>query len=132
VRAEMPRAIATQRALFAHYGKLLESRGGFLASFSPELGVAAMPSMHVAAHWLFALWARRYDRRLFVPLAVATALTFLGSLVTGWHYAVDGYAGLLLAWLAVAVADRWEPAPPEAEASPVAPGVAAPSAGAAR
>ena len=28
---------------------------------------------------------------------VLTFFTFLGSLVTGWHYAVDGYAGFLLA-----------------------------------
>jgi len=34
---------------------------------------------------------------------------FFGSLATGWHYAVDGYAGALLAWAAVAIADRFEP-----------------------
>ena len=127
IRAEIPYAAETQKLLFAQYGKLLASRGGFLASFSPTLGVAAMPSLHVAAHWLLALWAKRYERRLFLPLALATALTFFGSLVTGWHYAVDGYAGLLLAWLAVALADRWQPAVREA----VEPGAPANAGGAA-
>ena len=62
----------------------------------------------------------RRARRLFLPLALATALTFLGSLATGWHYAVDGYAGMLLAWVAVRIADRVEGAPPPA-APPVDP-----------
>jgi hypothetical protein len=134
VRDEMPRAVTTQRALWAHYGKIVSSRGGVLESFNPSLGVAAMPSLHVAAHWLFALWARRHERRLFLPLALATFLTFFGSLVTAWHYAVDGYAGMLLAWFAVAVADRLEPVAPEtggpaAEPAPAAPPAAPPPPG---
>lgn len=48
--------------------------------------------------FLLALWARRRHRPLSVLFTVLTAATFVGSLVTGWHYAVDGYTGLLLAW----------------------------------
>jgi hypothetical protein len=73
-----------------------------------------MPSLHVGVHFLFALWARRHAPRLFLPCTLATALTFLGSLTTGWHYALDGYAGMLLAWGAVALADRFEPVESEA------------------
>jgi membrane-associated phospholipid phosphatase len=64
-----------------------------------------MPSLHVGGHWLLMLWARRLARPLFMPAVVGTFLTFLGSLVTGWHYAVDGYIGIVLAqtayWLAL-------------------------------
>ena len=126
IRSEMPRAVSTQNALFAHYGKMIQSRGGFLESFSPVYGVAAMPSLHVGAHWLFALWARRYARALFVPLVIATAFTFFGSLVTTWHYAIDGYAGMLLAWLVIRVADRLEPAPREERSAPATSAPAAP------
>jgi hypothetical protein len=63
-----------------------------------------MPSLHVALHWLFALWAWRAARPLLVPWIIATLLTFLGSLATGWHWAVDGYAGVALASAAFAVA----------------------------
>lgn len=117
VRAEMPRAIGAQSYLMAQYGRMVSSRGRLLESFNPSLGVAALPSLHVGAHWLLALWARRHARRLFLPLAAATLLTFVGSLVSTWHYAVDGYLGALLAWGAVRLADRWEPvesaSPPE-------------------
>jgi len=98
--AEMPRASSTQAALAANYAKMLAGRDGTLRQFSPYLGVAALPSLHVGGHFLFALWARRWARWAYVPLLVATLLTFLGSLATGWHYAIDGYLGLLLAWLA--------------------------------
>jgi hypothetical protein len=115
--SEMPSARAGQAALWGNYARMLAGRDGTLKEFNPYFGVAAFPSLHVGAHWLFALWARRHLRALFVPLAVATGLTFMASLATGWHYAVDGYAGMLLAWLAVRVADRFEPvsAAPEAE-----------------
>jgi hypothetical protein len=116
VRAEMPTAAATQRALWHHYLGMVQSRGSQPDHFSPMLGVAALPSLHVGAYVLFALWSRRHARRWFVPWTIASAAIFFGSLATGWHYAVDGYAGALLAWAAVAVADRFEPV---ADATPV-------------
>jgi len=116
VRDAIPQAVEAQRALWDNYLWMVKHRGGMLKSFSPVLGVAAMPSMHVAAFALFALWARRYDRRFFLPFVAATALIFFGSLATAWHYAIDGYAGVLLAWVAVRIADRFEPVTPETDA----------------
>jgi hypothetical protein len=116
-RDDVPQAAALQARLAENYSKMLAGRDGSLRQFNPYFGVAAMPSLHVGAHWLFALWARRHARRFFPPLAVATAMTFLGSIATGWHWAIDGYAGMVLAWLAVVVADRivrLEPPAPEA------------------
>ena len=117
-RTSIPDAAAMQTRLAENYALMVAGRDGSLREFNPYLGVAAMPSLHVGAHWLFALWARRHARRFFLPLAIATALTFLGSIATGWHYAVDGYAGMLLAWLAVAVADRLSPVAAEAQIAP--------------
>jgi hypothetical protein len=96
---EMPRARAAQIALWENYQRILAGRTGGLRRFNPTLGVAAMPSLHVGAHWLFALWSRRRARVLFVPFVIATLLTLIGSILTGWHYAVDAYVGILLAWL---------------------------------
>jgi hypothetical protein len=109
VRAEMPNATATQARLWSSYQDVQAVREGAHRALKPFLAVAAFPSLHVGAHWMFALWARRHARRWFVPAALATGLTFLASLATGWHYAVDGYAGMLLAWAAVTLADRYEP-----------------------
>jgi hypothetical protein len=59
-------------------------------------GVAALPSLHVGVLALFAIAARRW-RMLAIALWLLTAVTFIGSLALGWHYAIDGYAGVLLA-----------------------------------
>lgn len=122
VLPRLPHAAALEAKLWGNYVAMIAAREqGTVFQFKPFLAVAAMPSLHVGAHWMFALWARRHARRWFPLLAAATALTFAGSLLTGLHYAVDGYVGMLLAWGAVALADRWEPidaAPPSVEAAP--------------
>lgn len=113
---EIPHADAGHQLLWGNYQRVLEGKdSGMLRAFKPALGVAAMPSLHVGGHWLLMLWARRLARPLFMPAVVGTFLTFLGSLVTGWHYAVDGYMGIVLAqsayWLALFF--ERDPAAPE-------------------
>jgi hypothetical protein len=61
-------------------------------------GVAALPSLHVGVLALFAIATSRW-RMVAATLWLLTAITFVGSLALGWHYAVDGYAGALLAFL---------------------------------
>jgi hypothetical protein len=108
IRSSLPLQTATQQALIHQYHRVrgLSPRSGEGMVLNPVFGVAAMPSLHVAAQGFFAFFARKRSRLLFVFYAAATALTFYGSLVTGWHYAVDGYVGLLLGWLCVRVADH--------------------------
>ncbi len=102
--AAMPIAAATQDQLLANYRGVVES--GSVADYTR--GVAALPSLHVGFHFLFALWARHAARGLFPLLLVLTLLTFVGSVRTGWHYAVDGYVGVALAALAFAASRRLE------------------------
>ena len=63
------------------------------------------------------LWMRRYARPLFIPFAAATFLTLLGSILTGWHYAVDGYVGILLGQFSYWAALKLE-RDPEAQTAP--------------
>ena len=105
VAGTMPRAEAAQNALRQNYTRVVGFRTE-PAPFQHTLGIAAFPSLHVAFHWLFALWARSIARWLFWLLVATTLATFVGSLVTGWHYAVDGYAGVALASLCYALAKR--------------------------
>lgn len=68
------------------------------------LGIAAMPSMHVATSVLLALWGWRHDRRAGIALSAFALLIIVGSIHLGWHYAVDGYvgaAGAAAIWFAV-------------------------------
>jgi hypothetical protein len=120
IHDQIPRASGVQQALATNYAKMIAGRDGSLRQFNPYLGIAAMPSLHVGAHWFFALWARRHARRFFLPCLIATAITFLGSIATGWHYAVDGYVGMLLAWGTLVLVERLEPSreAPESEAQP--------------
>jgi membrane-associated phospholipid phosphatase len=60
-------------------------------------GISAMPSMHVASAVLFVLLAAEYRRWLAWVAAGFAAVIFVGSVILGWHYAVDGYVGALLA-----------------------------------
>ncbi len=63
--------------------------------------ISAFPSIHVAMPALYACVARGPLRWLF---AAYTVTTLVGSFMLGWHYAIDGYAGILGAigcwWLA--------------------------------
>jgi hypothetical protein len=58
-------------------------------------GIAAFPSVHVALPALFALSSRGRVRWAFWGMC---AVTFIGSVVLLWHYALDGYAGVIVAW----------------------------------
>ena len=113
---QIPHADSGQQLLWENYERVLAGReSGLLRAFKPALGIAAMPSLHVGGHWLLMLWARRLARPLFLPAVVATALTFLGSVVTGWHYAVDGYIGIVVAQSAYSLALFFERDPEELE-----------------
>jgi hypothetical protein len=97
VRAHLPLQTETQRLLIAQYRAVISGlKPG--DALNPVFGVAAMPSLHVAGQAFLAFAARKRHPSLALLFGVLAALTFLGSLVTGWHYAVDGYAGVLLAW----------------------------------
>lgn len=76
----------------------------------PALGISAMPSMHNASAVLFALAFARVSKRLGWFFAAYAVVILVGSVHLGWHYAIDGYAGIAIAlfswWLAGLMA-RW-------------------------
>ena len=57
----------------------------------PGAGISAMPSMHLVTAMLTALTIRRASGWLFL------VLIFAGSVLTGWHYSLDGYVGIVAA-----------------------------------
>ena len=64
-----------------------------------NIGISAMPSMHVVAAVLTALIARRSGKLLGVVLTVYAVVIVIGSVHLAWHYAVDGIVGIGLAIL---------------------------------
>ncbi|PQO23000.1 inositol phosphorylceramide synthase [Rhodobacteraceae bacterium WD3A24] len=61
-------------------------------------GISAMPSMHVAVATLLALYGFRYAPWAGWLLTGFAGVIMAGSVMLAWHYAIDGYAGALVAW----------------------------------
>jgi hypothetical protein len=98
---QAPYARYLQNLLMADYVRFRQDPAFYTVKLYQ--GVAAFPSLHVAVLALFAIAAGAW-RKVAIALWLLTAVTFAGSLALGWHYAVDGYAGVLLAALVWAIA----------------------------
>ena len=104
VNATFPMNAGTQVALLNNYESVKLLMAGEPAHVIPFYGIAAMPSLHVAAHFFLFLWARFVASPLRYPLLAMATLTLIGSVAIGWHYLVDGLAGMVLAAAAFALA----------------------------
>lgn len=105
----LPRTQGLQAQLWVNYSKVLRLREGLPLTNGPVNilhGIAAFPSMHVAFQTFIFLWFRRVWKWGELLFAIFVLMIFLGALITGWHYLVDLYAGILLAWIVWAVTSR--------------------------
>lgn len=64
------------------------------------IGISAFPSLHVAGATWIALTLAATDRRLAVVGLVYASAIAVGSVLLGWHYALDGIAGIAIALIA--------------------------------
>ncbi len=75
-----------------------------------SVGISAFPSMHLCMATLNTLYAFRFGRLWGWVMAGFTAMILIGSVHLGWHYLVDGLAGIafaLLFWNMAALFARW-------------------------
>ncbi|MEQ1769760.1 MAG: phosphatase PAP2 family protein [Devosia sp.] len=93
------------------------------ASELPGLGsgISAFPSMHVAAIVMNALFLIETSRRWVIPAALYVVFVLVSSVYLGWHYAIDGYASILMTagifyGLKWAMAQKWRLWPTRREA----------------
>lgn len=80
-------------------------------------GITAMPSMHVALAFLFAIAIFKHRRVIGWIFGAYAVVILITSVHLGFHYAVDGYAsilGVLVIWWLSGVLIRKEPRAPEA------------------
>src|SRR5207248_3280852 len=87
-----------RRLSMSNYTAVLASLRGTPRPINILFGVAAFPSLHVAFQTLAFLWMRRLTSWGGTLFGIFALFIFIGSIVTGWHYLVDGIAGALLAW----------------------------------
>lgn len=110
VASNFPIASEIQRLLIRQYTNVPLLLQGSGVQLSPTLGVAAMPSLHVGAQFLFFLWLYRRKSAWRSVFLMISLLTWMTSIATGWHWAIDGIIGALLAIPAASVGWRLVPA----------------------
>ena len=76
------------------------------AASGPISGISAMPSMHMASSTLLACYGFRYARWAGWLLTGFAVVILIGSVQLAWHYAIDSYAGAMLAIILWCVASR--------------------------
>lgn len=100
----MPATVRVQEELFRELSSLVRTP---LAPRFVYFGcVGAFPSLHVAVVTIFTVASRSVSRRWFQVNVGITALILLGSVLTGYHYLLDGWAGIALGW-GVCALGRW-------------------------
>ena len=76
--------------------RLAEGAGG-AGEIRLVFGIAAFPSLHVAFQTYAFLWMRRVWIYGQIVFGIFMVLILIGSVVTGWHYLIDGLAGIVMA-----------------------------------
>jgi hypothetical protein len=105
--ASLQRTQAIQGMLMRNYTQVLRAASGATGlDVKIVYGIGAFPSLHVGFLMFVYLWMRRLWPRTSLVFAFFVFAILLGSVITGWHYLVDGLAGILLAILAYLLSTR--------------------------
>lgn len=99
----MPITVSVQRVLYEEISSLV--RNPEALRYVQFGSVAAFPSLHAAIVTLYAVASRRVSRRWFHVNLLLVAGIVAGSVITGYHYLIDSWGGILLAivvWIACA------------------------------
>lgn len=101
----MPMTVTIQSQLFEETSSLVRNPLGQRTIVYG--GIAAFPSLHVAILTVFALVSRRISKGWFKANILLILLMIVGAVVTGYHYLIDAYAGLILGWGAFRIGELW-------------------------
>jgi len=99
IRAYMPVTNVFHAALIQNYQNMLLLMRTGSARVTYLYGVAAFPSLHVAFQTFVFFWMRRLWISGQVLFGAFSLIILIGSMITGWHYLIDGLAGIALAAL---------------------------------
>jgi PAP2 superfamily protein len=91
----IPFANKLQQLLLKHYEAALADPEKYKI-FIYE-GIAAFPSLHVGIVALFAFFLWKVNRKVGIAMFVYVGFIQIGSVLLGWHYAIDGYFSIGMA-----------------------------------
>lgn len=89
-------AVDSHTPLIASLLQRLLWRSAAAGQWSAIGGISAMPSVHLALATVTVLYWSRRGRRWRVAGVLFVGAVQVGSVALGWHYAVDGYAGIAI------------------------------------
>ncbi|MDP6406586.1 MAG: phosphatase PAP2 family protein [Alphaproteobacteria bacterium] len=102
-------ADAQQQNMWAAYQQLTATGPAWLESYGQAYfvaGLAAMPSLHVGASWIFVWYVFRARSHLRLPYVLLFAWIVIEAMASKWHYLIDLPAGIVLAAVAIWIANR--------------------------
>jgi len=108
-RGENALASRQQDGMWAAYKELVTNGVPWLAEHGVSYfnaGLAAMPSLHAGAAWVFLWYAYRTRSVLLTVYLILFTWILIEAVVSKWHYLLDLPAGVALAGLSIWIANR--------------------------
>ena len=100
----IPFARKLQGMLWKHYEVVIDTPDKYRV-FIYE-GIAAFPSLHVGIVAVFAFYLWGVNKKVGIAIFSYLAIIQLGSVLLGWHYAIDGYFAIGLAYILFVIPKR--------------------------
>jgi len=104
-------ATKCQSSMWEGYQALVASGPGWLSGNAPSYftaGLAAMPSLHAGASWVFLYYAFKYKPYLLTVYIPIFFWIVIEAVASKWHYLIDLPVGILLAAACIWMANRLE------------------------
>jgi hypothetical protein len=102
-------ATQSQTGMWDAYNALLKGGLPWLEAIGPSYfnaGLAAMPSLHAGASWVFVWYAFAHGTKLKELYVLAFAWIVIEAVATKWHYLIDLPVGVAVAGLSIWMANR--------------------------
>jgi hypothetical protein len=103
---DMEFSLATQNILLNIYHAKLPITFSGNGNMFFGFGLMAFPSLHVTACILYFYFLKDENEILKYLSLIFLIIIFLGSIYSGWHYAIDGYFGILIVFISVKISQQ--------------------------